>query len=154
MPGAVSKTHKEIVAEARKRPEYDREYRRLAPLHQVMRDIVNLRYEKGLTQAELAKKARTHQSRISKIESGEQDIQLSTLSALAEALDADLEVHLVSRQPAAFYIKALEECTKRLEDVAVDIVFTEEEVGMQAFALPVSWGTSAPLKRHEQAHIG
>lgn len=154
MPSAVYRTHKEIVAEARKRPAYERAYRRLAPRHQIMRDLVNLRYEKGWTQAELAKKARTHQSRISKIESGEQDIQLSTLSALAEALDADLEVRLVSRQPAACYIKVIEECTKRLEDIPVDFAFAEDEVGMQAFALPVSWGTSAPLKRHEHAHIG
>jgi transcriptional regulator with XRE-family HTH domain len=153
MPDAVYRSHREVLAEARKEPEFEKAYGRLGPLHQIIRDIVNLRSEKRLTQAELAKKAGTHQSRISKIESGEHDIQLSTLSALAAALDADLEVRLVSRQPDVFYATVLRECAQREELSPTTVAITEDKVVMQGDPIPLPWALSATLTRYEQANI-
>jgi transcriptional regulator with XRE-family HTH domain len=154
MPEVILRSHKDVLAEARKDPEFEKAYRLLGPRHQVIREIVNLRNEKGLTQTQLAKKARTHQSRISKIETGKGDLQLSTLAALAEALDADLEVRLVPRQPEAFYVEALAECARRVKDIAIDFSIAGGDVGMHLLALPVSDWMPASVTRHEQANIG
>jgi transcriptional regulator with XRE-family HTH domain len=61
----------------------------------VAQDVFELRQEMGLTQEQLAERAQTHQSRISKIESAELDPKLSTLIKIAEALDAHVDIQLV-----------------------------------------------------------
>jgi transcriptional regulator with XRE-family HTH domain len=88
-------------------PEYRAEYRRLKPRYDVVRELLQLRHSHSLTQTELAEKASTHQSRISKIESGEDDFRIGTLVAMADALDADVEIRLVRRQPREFYARAV-----------------------------------------------
>ena len=54
-----------------------------------------------------------HQSRISKIESGEYDLRVSTLAQLADALNADLEIRLVHQVPREIFARLNEElCAK------------------------------------------
>jgi transcriptional regulator with XRE-family HTH domain len=74
------------------KPEFRREYRRQSPFYDVLRAVIQRRHELGLTQEELARRAGTHQSRISRIENAEYDIQLSTLTDIAEALGVRVEI--------------------------------------------------------------
>ena len=75
--------------------EFQRAYRQQEPYYAVAREVLNHRNELGLTQKELAERAQTHQSRISKIESAELDLRLSTLIEIAEALHTRVDIRLV-----------------------------------------------------------
>src|SRR5512133_1301683 len=90
-----------VVMKLRQDPEYRQEERRLRPYTDLVVQIVNRRDELGLTQKDLAERANTHQSRISKIESGEHDIRLSTLIEVAEALGCEVCIQLVPFQETA-----------------------------------------------------
>jgi transcriptional regulator with XRE-family HTH domain len=69
---------------------YGREHRRLTAL------LRQLREEAGMTQAEVAKRLRHHQSYVSKYESGQRRLDLVELKAVAKALHVSL-VSLVRR---------------------------------------------------------
>jgi transcriptional regulator with XRE-family HTH domain len=56
-----------------------------------------LRIQRGLTQEEVAQRAGTTQSVIARIESGEQNISIKTLSKLANALKANIRIDLQPR---------------------------------------------------------
>ena len=58
--------------------------------------IARLRILRGLTQAQLAEKAGTKQPSIARLENGSSLPSISFLTKLAEALDAKLEINLVS----------------------------------------------------------
>ena len=79
-------------------PAFRRAYWLLKPRYEIVRQVAALRRRLGITQQDLAKRSRTHQSRISKIESGEYDLRLSTLVGIADALGADVSIKLVPRQ--------------------------------------------------------
>ena len=85
----------DILAEFNEDPAFRKAYQTQKPYHDLVRQIVNRRVELGLTQGDLAERAGTHQSRISKIESGSYDIRLSTLIGLAEALNTRVEIRLL-----------------------------------------------------------
>jgi transcriptional regulator with XRE-family HTH domain len=85
----------EVQALFRKNPEYVKAERLVNPYYELAAKIINLRVRKNLTQKELAEKAETYQSRISKIESGEHDVRLSTLTKIAEALESRLVINVV-----------------------------------------------------------
>jgi len=74
--------------------EFRKEDRKIRPYYDLVVEIINQRVRLGLSQKQLAKKAQTHQSRISKIESAELDVRLSTLIDIAEALECELEICL------------------------------------------------------------
>lgn len=99
--------HDEIVAKSLTDPNIKKEYDLLRPRFCVIRDLINLRSNKGVTQKDLAQLAQTHQSRVSRIESGDYDIRLDTIVTLADALDADVEISLVPRLSNDFYTEAL-----------------------------------------------
>ncbi len=78
-----------------KNPEFIKAERAVKPYFQIVENVVAKRIELGLSQKDLAARAKTHQSRISKIESGEHDIRLSTLVSVAEALDCEVCIQFV-----------------------------------------------------------
>jgi transcriptional regulator with XRE-family HTH domain len=84
----------EVFAKFAGDKEFKNEERKLRPYYDLVVEIINRRNELNLTQKDLADKAGTHQSRISKIESAEWDIRLSTLIQIAEALDTELSISL------------------------------------------------------------
>lgn len=100
--------HEEARQKRWEDPEYRKEYRRLKPRYDVVREILRLRHSLGLTQKQLADKAATHQSRVSRIETGEDDFRISTLVSVAEALGADVEIRLVQRPRREFYAEMVE----------------------------------------------
>lgn len=65
--------------------------------YELTRQIIALRIQRGLTQKEVAQRAGTTQSVIARIENGEQNISIKTLSKLANALKANIRIDLQPR---------------------------------------------------------
>ena len=100
-------TFDEVFAPFEQDPEYQKEKRKLKPYYDLVTQIIQLRAHLNLTQKDLAARANTFQSRISKIESAEHDIRLSTLIQIAEALDAEVSIHLIPLRPEQASVHAL-----------------------------------------------
>ena len=77
-------------------PEFIAELEKLEPGYQVAR----LRIKQGLTQAQLAERVGTKQPSIARLENGEGSPSLSFLQKVAEALGAEVKLHLVPKTPA------------------------------------------------------
>lgn len=88
-------TFDDFVKEFDREPNRRRLYRRDKPRYTLVAELIRLRTEAGLTQQELASKLGKHQSSVARMESGEHDIKLSTLTEVAEALNAHVELRLV-----------------------------------------------------------
>lgn len=63
----------------------------------IAQKIILMRKQKGLTQADLAKKSGVSQQMISRIEKGRHNISVATLKKIAESLECSVGVELVSR---------------------------------------------------------
>jgi transcriptional regulator with XRE-family HTH domain len=88
-------TSEELLTELCQDEEFRKEYKRQRPYYDLILEIIRRRKALGLTQKELAEKANTKQSCISRIESGEHNIRLGTLIEVAEALESSVIIHLV-----------------------------------------------------------
>lgn len=82
-------THKKILL---KNPEFRKIYEGSRLEYEIARALIRARIEKRLTQAQLAKKLKTKQSVISRVESGQSTPSLSFLKRLAVILDTSLSV--------------------------------------------------------------
>ena len=82
------------LAEEMEEEAFRTEYERLGPGFEVAR----LRMMRGLTQQELAERVGTHQSSISRLESGEREPSLSFLRRVVDALNGYLEVRIRARE--------------------------------------------------------
>lgn len=65
--------------------------------YQLARKLIERRLIRKISQRDLAKKAKTTQAVISRVESMESNPSLSLLKKLAKALDSRLEIHLISK---------------------------------------------------------
>ena len=83
--------------ELMKDPEVVKAYREFQPEFAIIEKIIRARVKEGITQKELAKKMKTKQSAISRLESGTANPSLNFLKRLAKALDSRLEIHLVPK---------------------------------------------------------
>lgn len=81
--------HKKILL---KNPEFRKIYEETHLEREIARALIRARIEKQLTQAQLAKKLKTKQSVISRVESGQTTPSLSLLKRLATALNTSLSV--------------------------------------------------------------
>lgn len=81
---AMAKLQAEL-AEAEQEPEPWRNRQRL-----FVNQLVRIRLDRGLTQAELARKAGMQQSTVARLERGHGNPSLHTLLAIAKALNANL----------------------------------------------------------------
>ncbi|OGH04563.1 MAG: transcriptional regulator [Candidatus Levybacteria bacterium RBG_16_35_11] len=79
-----------------KDPAFKREYERLQPEFAVISAIIEARVRKGITQAELAKKMKTKQSAIARLESGTANPSILFLKKLAAALNMNLQIKFTS----------------------------------------------------------
>ena len=82
-------THKKMLL---KNPEFKKVYEETRIEREIAHALIRARIEKRLTQAQLAKKLKTRQSVISRVESGQNTPSLSLLKRLAAALDTSLSV--------------------------------------------------------------
>jgi len=90
------RTLEDLKQELMGNPEFVREYEALEPEHQIARQLIALRLARGLTQTDLAAQAGTQQVSVSRVETGATVPTLPLLKKLAQALDARLEIRLVS----------------------------------------------------------
>ncbi|OGE44519.1 hypothetical protein A3B45_05115 [Candidatus Daviesbacteria bacterium RIFCSPLOWO2_01_FULL_39_12] len=81
--------HKKILL---KDPEFRKIYQSSRLEYEIARALILARVKKRLTQAQLAKKLKTRQSVISRVESGMSTPSLSFLKRLASVLDTSLSV--------------------------------------------------------------
>lgn len=75
-------------------PELRKEYEALAPQYEIIEAVIAARIEKQMTQAELAERADTKQSNISRFESGNYNPSVEFLQKIAGALNKQLEITL------------------------------------------------------------
>lgn len=75
-----------------KNPAFEREYEATRVEFEIARAVIRARIEKGLTQAQLAKKVKTRQSVISRVEQAKTSPSISFLKRLATALNTSLQV--------------------------------------------------------------
>ena len=61
--------------------------------YQIARELIKVRIEKGLSQTDVAKKVKTTQSVISRVENADTTPSLSFLKRIADALNLELHVH-------------------------------------------------------------
>lgn len=72
----------------------------LALRQNVIQKLTQARLEKGLTQAQLAKRIGTQRSNISRIESGTQNLSLDMMIKIAQALGKVVNIQLEERDGA------------------------------------------------------
>jgi DNA-binding XRE family transcriptional regulator len=87
----------EYVAEQMEEPSFRAEYEALEEEFAFIRQLIELRRQKGLTQAELAEQVGTRQPSISRLEHGQLG-SFEFLRRVAEALDAQVEIRLAPKK--------------------------------------------------------
>jgi DNA-binding XRE family transcriptional regulator len=80
--------------------EFAKEYERLELPSMLARQVIKMRVDKGITQAELAQLVGTQQSSISRLESMTSLPSLTFLQRIAAVLDARIEINLTPNQLA------------------------------------------------------
>lgn len=75
-------------------PAFAKAYAELEPEFQIAQQVIALRLQRGLTQAQLARKVGTKPSSISRLESAVAPLSLLLVRQVAEALGAQVEIHL------------------------------------------------------------
>ena len=90
-------TLKEYIGEQMQDPEFREEWERLQPERELMRVLVDVRQEKGLTQKEIAERTGIAQSEISKIENGTRNPSIKLLQKLADGLGMNLKIEFTPK---------------------------------------------------------
>jgi ribosome-binding protein aMBF1 (putative translation factor) len=73
-----------------------KEYKRLEPRYKLISALIDARLKRGLTQQQLAKKMKTKQSAVARIESLGGNPTISSIEKIATALNTRLEIRLTS----------------------------------------------------------
>src|SRR3990172_10435651 len=81
---------KDFKTEMLKRPGVRRQYEALQPRYDIIQAIIARRNELSLSQRALAKKIGMQQPAIARLERGDQNIRISTLLKVADALNMHL----------------------------------------------------------------
>lgn len=82
----------DILAEELKNPKFKKEWDRLEPAYQAQRALIKARIETKMSQRQLAKKAKTTQPVISRIENMTVSPSINLLQRIAEAFGKKLEI--------------------------------------------------------------
>ena len=85
---------KDYIKQKMADPAFAKAYAELEPEFQIARQVIALRLQQGLTQAQLAHKVGTKEESISRLESAITPLSLSLVQKVAEALGAKVEIHL------------------------------------------------------------
>lgn len=103
MPKASQlKTAAQIAAEDLADPEIRREYERTALAHAVAMRVIGYRIDHGLSQTGLARLLGMHQPAIARLEAGDHEPSLTTLSRLARTLGIEFHIDIT---PHAFELR-------------------------------------------------
>jgi transcriptional regulator with XRE-family HTH domain len=94
------KTSDDLVAEQLRDPDFRREWERTALARAVAVKVVAYRAEHGLSQRALAQKLGMTQPQVARLEAGEHNPTIDTLTRLAEALDVEFAIDIHPRRRA------------------------------------------------------
>lgn len=84
----------EYLAKQLKNLKFKKHYDEYGKQLEIAYQILKLRKQKKISQAELAKRLKTKQSNIARMEAGQQNFSLKTLNSIAKALEANLSIKL------------------------------------------------------------
>lgn len=90
-------TWEEHKKELMKDPKVRQAYLEIQPEFAIVRKIIESRVKEGVTQKELARRMKTKQSAVSRLESGRANPSLNFLQRLAEALNSRLEIRFLPK---------------------------------------------------------
>jgi predicted transcriptional regulator len=94
-----SMKYKDFRTQRLKNPQVRHEYENLEDEFELAKEVIELRKKNKLTQKELAEQVGTSQPAIARLESGSyQNLSLSFLRRLADALGAVPEIHLRKKE--------------------------------------------------------
>lgn len=85
-------SHEELKARLMKNPEFRREYEALQPEFQIASQMIGARIKRKMSQEELARKAKTGQAVISRLEGMNAKPSISLLRRIAIALNTKITV--------------------------------------------------------------
>jgi transcriptional regulator with XRE-family HTH domain len=85
----------EVLIKLNENPDFRKAQRKIRPYYDLAIQLIKRRDQLDFSQKELANRAGTFQTRISKIESADLDFRLSTLIEIAEALNEEVNIQLV-----------------------------------------------------------
>ncbi len=85
-------TFEQVLVEQLKDPQFRKEWNKSEPHFQLMSAIIKARIEKKLSQQQLAKKAKTTQAVISRIQNATVSPTLDMVQRIAEAMGKRLEI--------------------------------------------------------------
>ncbi len=83
------------LAEKLKNPKFRKYYNEYGKQLEIAYQILKLRKQKGISQAELAKKIGTKQSNVARMETGQQNFTTDTLQKIASVFKRDLKIEFV-----------------------------------------------------------
>ena len=83
------------LAEKLKNPKFRKYYDEYGKQLEIAFQILKLRKQKGISQAELAKKIGTKQSNVARMETGQQNFTTDTLQKIASVFKRDLKIEFV-----------------------------------------------------------
>lgn len=83
------------LAERLKNPKFRKYYDEYGKQLEIAYQILQLRKQKKMSQAELAKKLGTKQSNIARIEAGQQNLTTDTLQKIASIFNRELKIDFV-----------------------------------------------------------
>ena len=89
-----SVSFKEIKEEMLQNEEFRLEYDKLQPRYDVISQLITVRKEQNMTQAELAKRVGTQRSNISRLESGNYNPSLDFLIKVAASLGKSVRIQI------------------------------------------------------------
>lgn len=92
-----SETKKKLL----RNKKFRKEYEKLQPEFDLACKLIEKRIQRGLTQAELARKMKTKQSAIARLESGSYNMTLAFLDRAAKALDTHVVISLSDKKPSS-----------------------------------------------------
>jgi ribosome-binding protein aMBF1 (putative translation factor) len=88
----------ELKKEWIKDPDIEKHYKDLKPEFEMAREFIRARVNSNMTQSDVAKKMKTTQSVIARLESGKAVPTMKTIGRFAKAVGMNFEFHFVAAQ--------------------------------------------------------
>lgn len=85
----------EYLAKKLRNPKFRKYYNEYGKQLEIAYQILQLRKQKGISQAELARRLGTKQSDVARIEAGQQNLTTDTLQRIASAFKCNLKVEFI-----------------------------------------------------------
>lgn len=88
----MTRNFRDTLNKELKKADFKEEWDRLEPEYQIIKSILDIRNELGMTQKDLSEITGIHQSEISKIENGNANPSVKTLERIANAFGKKLKI--------------------------------------------------------------